>query len=623
MAAIVSTPDILYTEKEFEPVRTELETICKNRGILTDFSSTNVITTILDLLAYLSDKLAYQQNAEQRESFFTTCRLRASILRHAAKIGYQAAGRVAATVPLKIELLQASAYDIEVPANTLFKTTDKFPTSFRLLEDLTIPAGAIGSYVEVYIENSLSFSEPFTADGSKNQKITSARTRVLLSGIQSDGTADPDVLQIYVGGLQFTIVDSLVSSGPADRHVVVGLTNSGNLTLEFGDGVTGAAPSGSGQILGRYGGGSQGNAAVITFGPALVNVNGDPISVEYSTAIVSSGGADEESIEEIRINAPRSLKVNDRTVSLEDFVINAEAVSGIDRALALTSNEDPTIDENKTVVYVVTDSPTNSQLIGGNAAATSITSGVDDDVAISINGEAEQTFSLGTQASGEDIAAALQAAIRAATPEFPLDNADAYGEFTVEYDTVDQRYILTTGQAGLSASIEIGTGANDASVVLKLTTLLRNLYVSGAEPSAAAVAALTTVYDEDKPVMATHEYEILGPVIKVVNYDFRVRFDAAVSTDVAKADLRDRIRSDMQTFFSPVLSDGSANPEIDFERTIRFSDSICIPNDVPGIESVDEDFFLMNGVADDVVLGTGEFPALGGITVRDEDGNII
>lgn len=52
-------------------------------------------------------------------------------------------------------------------------------------------------------------------------------------------------------------------------------------------------------------------------------------------------------------DAPESLRAMTRSVAREDFEINARRLPGVARALMLTSNEDPSVDENAGVLYVI------------------------------------------------------------------------------------------------------------------------------------------------------------------------------------------------------------------------------------------------------------------------------
>ncbi len=67
----------------------------------------------------------------------------------------------------------------------------------------------------------------------------------------------------------------------------------------------------------------------------------------------ASGGADRQTVASAKLLAPESLRTLTRTVTREDFEINARRVPGVARALMLTSNEDASIDENAGILFVI------------------------------------------------------------------------------------------------------------------------------------------------------------------------------------------------------------------------------------------------------------------------------
>jgi hypothetical protein len=75
-------------------------------------------------------------------------------------------------------------------------------------------------------------------------------------------------------------------------------------------------------------------------------------------------------------------------------------------------------------------------------AGFSLTSGTNDQLMLQLNEEEPITLLLGTQASGESVAATIQAQVRAQTPQHTA-NLAAYREFTATY--TDGQYTLTSG----------------------------------------------------------------------------------------------------------------------------------------------------------------------------------
>jgi uncharacterized phage protein gp47/JayE len=107
--------------------------------------------------------------------------------------------------------------------------------------------------------------------------------------------------------------------------------------------------------------------------------------------------------------------------------------------------------------------------ISGQAPGTALTSGVNDRVALNVDGDGVRTVLLGTQSTAASIAAALQAAVRALVPVNPA-NQPAYTTFRCDYSvTTPGAYTLRSGTAGPTSSCVVTAAATaDASAVLKL-----------------------------------------------------------------------------------------------------------------------------------------------------------
>ena len=85
----------------------------------------------------------------------------------------------------------------------------------------------------------------------------------------------------------------------------------------------------------------------------FTDANANPVSVSAANPRPASGGTDRQTIAQIEALAPESIRVLNRTVSREDFEINARRLPEVARALMLTSNEDAGIAENTGVLFVV------------------------------------------------------------------------------------------------------------------------------------------------------------------------------------------------------------------------------------------------------------------------------
>lgn len=108
--------------------------------------------------------------------------------------------------------------------------------------------------------------------------------------------------------------------------------------------------------------------------------------------------------------------------------------------------------------------------VSGPAPLTSTQADVNDQLTLSLDGDPPQHITLGTQTSGADVAAAIQAAVRALMAINPALQP-AYDLFRADWNsTAVNAYALRSGTAGPSSSVLVstpGTG-HDGAAALKL-----------------------------------------------------------------------------------------------------------------------------------------------------------
>ena len=115
---------------------------------------------------------------------------------------------------------------------------------------------------------------------------------------------------------------------------------NGETYIVFGDSISGRIPPNNATIYVDYrtGGGAEGNVAANTIKYILTNaVAGLSVNNQYVSPSVTgaaSGGANAESTDSIRINAPLSVRSLNRAVSLSDYASLVIQVTGVAKATA-------------------------------------------------------------------------------------------------------------------------------------------------------------------------------------------------------------------------------------------------------------------------------------------------
>lgn len=151
---------------------------------------------------------------------------------------------------------------------------------------------------------------------------------------------DGSSLVVRVDDVRWDEVDSLFGAGPADRVYTVRIDDEGNVTLHFGDGVTGARlPTGHENVTAVYRVGT-GLAGVL---PAarLTLLMTRPLGVRSVTNPLPTGlAADLDDPAAVRSLAPRTALTLGRAVSVSDFADLARATPGIAKAVAVVGWHD-------------------------------------------------------------------------------------------------------------------------------------------------------------------------------------------------------------------------------------------------------------------------------------------
>lgn len=348
MPLLPSTLD--YTDKDEAALRLRLQKLATSAfPAWTNFEKANFGNILLELFAHVGGLATFYLDNQAGESRWSTAQLRSSLLSLIKLIGYRPRSARAARVDLVLAFDPAPSDDVLIERGDVFQTQAQTPVRFEVVQDYTVPAGA--TEFELTAANRTEREETFSATGLANQELVLSNTPFL-----EEDFALSDAMGSW------TLVDDFTDSGPLDRHVTVSVDANERALVRFGNGTTGALPQGTITVVYYTGGGSGGLVEAGTVQTAMrtyVDINGDAVFFTVSNPAPSTDYADIETTAEIRERAPESLRALNRTVSREDFELNAkQADPGVARALMLTCDEDAGLPENSGVLYIVPKSGT-------------------------------------------------------------------------------------------------------------------------------------------------------------------------------------------------------------------------------------------------------------------------
>jgi hypothetical protein len=329
-------PQVDYTTRDYTSIREDLISLIK------DFSPNwknrdpaDFGMTILEGFSYMGDLLNYYIDRAANEGFIGTASQRDNVLAIAKILGYKPTLSTAATVTLTLQNSTAGA--LTVPALSRFANTSISSASsnqiiFETDAEVIVPAkvGLVNGSITVSATQGITYASEAvgTSSGVTNQVFQLKNTPVIEGSIS-----------LVVGGINYVEVPYLIDYSGYDP-VFSTYTNADGITyILFGDNISGRVPPNSAAIVATYrvGGGAEGNVQPDTI-KSVISVTvptGISCSNQYIDANDSgaaTGGADEETTDSIRINAPLSVRALNRAVSISDYSALTVQVNGIAKA---------------------------------------------------------------------------------------------------------------------------------------------------------------------------------------------------------------------------------------------------------------------------------------------------
>ncbi|MER5754298.1 baseplate J/gp47 family protein [Streptomyces sp. NPDC002088] len=337
---MADVPAIDYTSRDYEGFKASLlDYAARAFPQWVPSSEGDFGVVLVELFAYLGDSLSYYGDRLQQEAFLPTATQRLSLLQIADLLGYVPSNGVPASGTVTFQTSNPGPA-VTVPAGTQVVTdyieSIDSPVTYETDQDVTVPLNG------------------GTATVSVTQGVT--RTQVNFgtsSGLPVQEFRLPDVpviggtVRVLVDDVttltEWTYIDYLVDADPTDKVFTTFLDDSGAAWVRFGDNINGAIPTTNLTLYATYrvGGGVVGNVnagvvnAIADAALPGVTVAQDSDGTAISSAM--SGGADPETNDQIRANAPRIFRTQDRCVTLADFSDLALIIPGIVRAKAVAS----------------------------------------------------------------------------------------------------------------------------------------------------------------------------------------------------------------------------------------------------------------------------------------------
>lgn len=355
--------DIDYIVKDFNSSEDALITFANvNFGpgtsanrLWTNFNTDSFSRNWLEIVAYVADLFFFYFDVQATQAYLQTATIRSAVKDIAKQFGFIPATATSASGSVVFSVTGAGT----IPRG--FKVRSSTGQEYYLTN--SIVASAPGNYTGGVLQGTI-MTEQFTAKGLQNEEFDLAGVNIVRDQTNSNPQDISPIMS--VGGNGYTLVNTFIRSNGSNTPAI--FDSLGNLiggggrvfTLEerpngkkfvrFGDGTFGRKLV-AGELVTmtyRVGGGSAGNAAEQSVTTAVSSL---PFVASVNNPAKFSGGADEQSIDQLRELIPASLRTLDRAVSESDYADILKATfPEVAAASAERNITDPGVDLN---IYVV------------------------------------------------------------------------------------------------------------------------------------------------------------------------------------------------------------------------------------------------------------------------------
>ena len=336
---------LTVSDLEFDDIKTNLKTFLKQQDQFTDYDfEGSAMASILDVLAYNTHYNAVYANVLANEMFIDSADLRNSIVSHAKHLGYTARSATAPFADITLVVNDASGATLTASQGTTFQT-DIGGTTYNYLvkEDTTItPVSGVYTFSNLEIYEGTLVNNKYTVD------TTNADQRFLIR----NALADTTTLQVKVQNSStdsttttYTLASDLADVTSTSSVYYLEATEDSQYEVIFGDGVLGKALSTGNIVTLTYivTNGDESNGAS-SF--SLSGTVGGFSNVSITVNSASANGAEPETADSIRFNAPRTYTTQNRAVTAKDYESKVKQLYSNAKSVQVWGGED-----NSTPVY--------------------------------------------------------------------------------------------------------------------------------------------------------------------------------------------------------------------------------------------------------------------------------
>ena len=338
----VNEKRLRITEFDFNDVKDNLKTFLKGQTEFKDYDfEGSGMNILLDTLAYNTHYLGFNANMLANEMFLDSSSLRSSVVSHAKTLGYEVTSARAPIATINVALTTDSSTRT-MPAGTAFSSTvDGTSYQFVTISDVTASNnGGTVSFDSTQIYEGTYLTTKFVVDTSDaDQRFVlgdnRADTSTLVVKVQTSSTDTTTTT--------YTKATDISQLSSTSTVYYLQEVDTGRFEIYFGDGVVSRALSDGNIVILNYvvTNKTAANGASSFSAPSTID---GVSSITITPVSNAGGGAEPESLDSIKLQAPLDFASQGRAVTTDDYAVYTRKLFPNTQAVSVFGGEDGSFD---------------------------------------------------------------------------------------------------------------------------------------------------------------------------------------------------------------------------------------------------------------------------------------
>ena len=337
----------VVSDLDFDAIKSNLKAFLQDQAEFSDYNfEGSGFAVLLDTLAYNTHYLGFNANMVANEMYLDSADIRKNIVSLAKMLGYTPSSAKSPVADVDITLNNATGSTVTMNKGTTFTSTiDNTTYQFVTNQDLTItPQDGVYKFSNVSLYEGTLVTFKYTVDSNDvDQKFVipsvNADTSTLKVTVQNSASDTTTTTYTLASGLR-----SLTSTSKA---YFLQETDTGKFEVYFGDDVLGKKLSDVNIVILEYIVSNKDEANGASSFTLSSSIGGFS-DVSITTNSNAQGGAEPETKESIRFNAPLQYTSQDRAVTTADYESLVQSIYPNAQSVSAWGGED-----DETPVYGV------------------------------------------------------------------------------------------------------------------------------------------------------------------------------------------------------------------------------------------------------------------------------